>query len=62
MFRIFSKNNKTPGAVQDVQLRPSEESFVDPLEARLEDTRKQLGKRLGVLLAGRNTVDEDLLD
>ena len=62
MFRIFRKNKKTPGAVQDVQLRPSEQSDVDPLEARLEDTRKQLGKRLGGLLAGRNTVDEDLLD
>ena len=62
MFRIFRKNKKAPGAVQDVQLRPVEQSGVDPLEARLEDTRKQLGKRLGGLLTGRSTVDEDLLD
>ncbi len=37
-------------------------SGVDPLEQRLEDTRRQLGKRLGGLLAGRSTVDDDLLD
>ena len=62
MFRIFRKNKKTPGAVQDVQLRPAEQSDADPLEQRLEETRRQLGKRLGGLLAGRSTVDEDLLD
>ena len=62
MFRIFRKNKQKTGAVQDVQVRPIEQSDVDPLEQRLEDTRRQLGKRLGGLLAGRSTVDEDLLD
>ena len=62
MLRIFRKNKKKPGAVQDVQLRPIEQSGVDPLELRLEDTRRQLGKRLGALLSGRSTIDEDLLD
>ena len=62
MFRIFRKSKKTPGAVQDVQLRPAEQSDVDPLEQRLEDTRRQLGNRLGGLLSNRNTIDEDLLD
>jgi fused signal recognition particle receptor len=62
MLRIFRKNKKKPGAVQDVQLRPAEQSGVDPLERRLEDTRRQLGKRLGALLTGRTSVDEDLLD
>ena len=62
MFRIFRKNKQKAGAVQDVQVRPIEQSGVDPLEQRLEDTRRQLGKRLGGLLAGRSSVDEDLLD
>ena len=62
MLRIFRKNKKKPGAVQDVQLRPAEQSGVDPLEQRLEDTRRQLGQRLGALLTGRSSVDEDLLE
>jgi fused signal recognition particle receptor len=62
MLRIFRKNRKKPGAVQDVQLRPAEQSGVDPLEARLEDTRRQLGQRLGALLTGRSAIDESLLD
>jgi fused signal recognition particle receptor len=62
MLRIFRKNKKKPGAVQDVQLRPAEKSGEDPLELRLEDTRRQLGKRLGELLSHRSAVDEDLLD
>jgi len=62
MFRIFRKNKQKAGAVQDVQMRPIEQSGVDPLEQRLEDTRRQLGKRLGSLLTGRTAVDEDLLD
>jgi fused signal recognition particle receptor len=62
MLRIFRKNKKKPGAVQDVQLRPAEQSGVDPLEQRLEDTRRQLGQRLGALLAGRSSIDESLLD
>ena len=62
MFRIFRKSKQKPGEVRDVQLRPAELSGADPLEARLEDTRRQLGKRLGGLLSGRVAVDEDLLD
>ena len=62
MFRIFRKSKNKPGEVRDVQLRPAELSGADPLEARLEDTRRQLGKRLGGLLSGRVAVDEDLLD
>jgi fused signal recognition particle receptor len=62
MLRIFRKNKKKPGAVQDVQLRPAEQSGEDTLELRLEDTRRQLGRRLGALLTGRSSIDEDLLD
>ena len=62
MLRIFRKNKNKPGAVQDVQLRPAEQSGQDPLELRLEVTRKQLGKRLGALLTNRSSIDEDLLD
>jgi len=62
MLRIFRKNKSKPGAVQDVQLRPAEQSGQDPLERRLEDTRRQLGKRLGALLSNRSAIDEDLLD
>jgi fused signal recognition particle receptor len=62
MLRIFRKNKKKPGEVQDVQLRPAEQSGQDPLEARLQDTRRQLGKRLGSLLSNRSAIDEDLLD
>jgi len=62
MLRIFRKNRKKPGAVQDVQLRPAEQSGADPLEQRLEDTRRQLGQRLGALLTGRSTIDDSLLD
>ena len=62
MLRIFRKNKNKPGAVQDVQLRPAEQSGQDALELRLEDTRRQLGKRLGALLTNRNSIDEDLLD
>jgi len=62
MLRIFRKNRKKPGAVQDVQLRPAEQSGADPLEQRLEDTRRQLGQRLGALLTGRSTIDDHLLE
>jgi fused signal recognition particle receptor len=62
MLRIFRKNRQKPGAVLDVQLRPAEQTGVDPLEQRLEETRRQLGRRLGKLLTGRSSVDEDLLD
>jgi fused signal recognition particle receptor len=62
MLRIFRKNKKKPGEVQGVQLRPAEQSGQDPLEARLEDTRRQLGRRLGSLLSNRSAIDDDLLD
>lgn len=62
MLRIFRKNRNKPGAVQDVQLRPVERAGEEALDKRLEDTRLQLGKRLGDLLSGRTRVDEDLLD
>jgi fused signal recognition particle receptor len=62
MLRIFRKNKNKPGAVQDVQLRPAESSDQDPLELRLEDTRRQLGKRLGALLTNRSSIGNDLLD
>ena len=62
MFRIFRKNRQKPGAVQDVQLRPAEQSGADALDQRLEETRRQLGRRLGALLTGRSSIGEDLLD
>jgi len=62
MLRIFRKNRHRPGAVQDVQLRPAERSGEDPLESRLEETRRQLGKRLGALLSARGSIDDSLLD
>jgi fused signal recognition particle receptor len=62
MFRIFRKNRQKPGAVQDVQLRPAEQSGADPLEQRLEETRRQLGQRLGALISGHGAIDDDLLD
>jgi fused signal recognition particle receptor len=62
MLRIFRKNKKKPGEVLDVQLRPAEQSGQDALERRLEDTRRQLGRRLGALLSGQTAVDENLMD
>jgi fused signal recognition particle receptor len=62
MFRIFRKNRQKPGAVQDVQLRPTEQAGAEALDQRLEETRRQLGRRLGALLTGRSTIGEDLLD
>ncbi len=62
MLRIFRKNKKKPGEVQDVQLRPAEQSGQDLLEQRLEDTRRQLGKRLGALLSNRSAIDDELLE
>ena len=53
MFRIFRKKNKHTGELQDVQLRPIEQSGVDPLEKRLEDSRRTIGKRLKDLLPTR---------
>ena len=62
MLRIFRKNKKKPGEVQDVQLRPAEQAGQDLLEQRLEDTRKRLGKKLGALLSKRSAIDEELLE
>jgi fused signal recognition particle receptor len=62
MFRIFRKSKQTPGAVEDVQLRPAEQAGQAALEQRLEDTRRQLGQRLVSLFSGRAQIDEDLLE
>jgi fused signal recognition particle receptor len=62
MFRIFRKKDKSSGELQDVQLRPVEQSGVDPLEKRLEDSRNTIGKRLKTLVGGHSDINEDLLD
>ena len=62
MFRIFKKKDKKPGELQDVQLRPVEQSGVDPLEKLLGDSRNTIGKRLKALVSGHSVIDEDLLE
>ncbi len=62
MFRIFRKSDKQPGALQDVQLRPVEQAGVDPLEKRLADSRRTIGKRLKELVSGHSDINEDLLE
>jgi len=62
MFRIFRKKDKKTGELQDVQLRPVEQSGVDPLEKRLADSRRTIGKRLKTLVGGHSDVNEDLLE
>jgi len=66
MFRIFRKNKARPGAVEDVQLRPSEhdggQTAADVLDQRLERSRKQLGIRLEALFSGREEITEELLE
>ena len=62
MFRIFKKKSKKPGELQDVQLRPVEQSGVDPLEKLLGDSRNTIGKRLKALVSGHSDINEDLLD
>ncbi len=62
MFRIFRKNKNRPGEVQDVQIRPAEQAGDDALDQRLEDTRKQLGKRLVDLFSASTSIDENLLE
>ena len=62
MFRIFKKKSKTPGELQDVQLRPVEQSGIDPLEKLLGDSRNTIGKRLKTLVSGHSEINEDLLD
>jgi fused signal recognition particle receptor len=62
MFRIFKKKSKKPGELQDVQLRPVEQSGVDPLEKLLRDSRNTIGKRLKALVSGHSDINEDLLE
>jgi len=62
MFRIFRKKDKKTGELQDVQLRPVEQSGVDPLEKLLGDSRNTIGKRLKALVSGHSDISEDLLD
>ena len=62
MFRIFRKKDRQPGELQDVQLRPVEQSGVDSLEKRLEESRRTIGKRLKDLVSGHTDVNEDLLE
>jgi fused signal recognition particle receptor len=62
MFRIFRKKDKQSGVLQDVQLRPAEQSGVDPLETRLENSRRTIGKRLKALVGGHADINEDLLE
>jgi fused signal recognition particle receptor len=62
MFRIFRKNKSRPGTLQDVQVRPVERAGEAALEQRLEGSRKQLGLRLGALIATHAAINNDLLD
>ncbi len=62
MFRIFRNKDKKTGELLDVQLRPTEQSGVDPLEQRLENSRKTIGKRLKDLVSGHSDINEDLLE
>ncbi len=62
MFRIFRKKNKNSNELLDVQLRPVEQSGVDPLEKLLGDSRRTIGKRLKSLVSGYSQIDEDLLE
>jgi fused signal recognition particle receptor len=62
VFRIFRKKDRQPGELQDVQLRPAEQSGVDLLEKRLEESRRTIGKRLKDLVSGHTDVNEDLLE
>ena len=45
-----------------MQLRPVEQSGVDPLEKLLGDSRSTIGKRLKTLVSGHSEINEDLLD
>ena len=66
MFRIFRKNKKRPGEVEQVKLRPgeqkNEQAGAEALDQRLEDTRKKLGARLSELFSTHDRIDDDLLD
>ena len=62
MFRIFRKKNKQSSELQNVQLRPAERTGADPLEKRLEDSRRSIGKRLKTLVSSHDIINEDLLE
>jgi len=62
MFRIFRKRKDASGQLQDVQLRPVEQAGAEPLDDRLERSRRQFGQRLMGLLGAGAALDEDLLE
>ncbi len=60
MFSIF-KRKKSGQGVESTQVRPVEQSGVDPLEQRLERTRSSLGSLFG-LIGSAERIDEDLIE
>ncbi|MCC5863691.1 MAG: signal recognition particle-docking protein FtsY [Wenzhouxiangella sp.] len=60
MFSIFRRKKSGQG-VESTQVRPVEQTGVDPLEQRLERTRSSLGG-LFSLIRGASTIDEDLIE
>ncbi|RFF26510.1 MULTISPECIES: signal recognition particle-docking protein FtsY [unclassified Wenzhouxiangella] len=60
MFSIF-KRKKSGKGVETTQVRPVEQSGVDPLEQRLERTRSSLGSLFG-LIGSAERIDEDLIE
>ncbi|NBB92055.1 MAG: signal recognition particle-docking protein FtsY [Gammaproteobacteria bacterium] len=60
MFSIF-KRKKSGKGVETTQVRPAEQSGVDPLEKRLERTRSSLGGLFG-LIGSAERIDEDLIE
>ena len=60
MFSIFRRKKSGQG-VESTQMRPVEQSGVDPLEQRLERTRSSLGG-LFSLIGGATKVDEELVE
>lgn len=60
MFSIF-KRKKSGKGVESTQVRPVEQSGVDPLEQRLERTRSSLGSLFG-LIGSAERIDEDLIE
>jgi len=62
MFRIFRKKKDQPGQLQEEQLRPAEQGGEEALDQRLEDSRRQFGQQLKTLLAGHDTLGEELFE
>ncbi|RFF33128.1 signal recognition particle-docking protein FtsY [Wenzhouxiangella sediminis] len=60
MFSIF-KRKKSGKGVESTQVRPVEQSGVDPLEQRLERTRSSLGSLFG-LIGSAERIDDDLIE